>query len=101
MYKNQNDYDKAFEMYFDALNFAEKINHKHYQSAILNNIANIYVHRGIYDSALVYFHAAKNIITDIGDKYGLSLVNRNIARIYLNMGEFSNGIGKHWPYQKK
>ena len=82
VYRNLSDYDKALNMYTQALMLSEKIKDSIQIAYSLNNLGGIYRLEGNYEEALRYILEALGIFEKKNDKEGMSFCTINIGLIY-------------------
>ncbi len=82
VYRNLNNYDKAFEVYNKALRISEKIGDSIQTAFSLNNIGGIYRLQGNYNEALTYILPALGIFERHKYLDGISFCAINIGLIY-------------------
>ncbi|MFK8060434.1 MAG: histidine kinase dimerization/phosphoacceptor domain -containing protein [Polaribacter sp.] len=82
----KNDYDKASELYFKAIEIAEK-NHKKYVSSLYNNLCIMYITKKDYSKAALYGKKAVETSSYIKG-------TRSEAKAYVNLGIAQSLLGK-------
>lgn len=82
VYRNLNNYDKAFDVYNRALRISEQIGDSIQTAFSLNNIGGIYRLQGNYNEALTYIFNALKIFERHNYLDGMSFCAINIGLIY-------------------
>ena len=100
IYKNQGNYPKALESFFEGLKFFEKVSaeypsdieYKKGVALIFNSIGNIYANQLDYSKALENYSSALKISEESGDKTAISKCLNNIGVIYDNQGQYAKAL---------
>lgn len=91
-YRNQGNYLKALNYYFDALQIAQDIDNKEQEGYARINIANTYIYQKKYEEALVFLHQAAKIAKTINNNRMLGYSYLNTGRVYTHLGDFDQAI---------
>jgi len=95
VYRSKGDYDKALELFFEALAIAEEIDDQKRIGAAYSSIGLVYYNRGNFDEAIDYQLRAAAIEEVMDNKQGLLAIYNNIGIIYDNLGLYDKAIDYH------
>ncbi|MBO1047248.1 MAG: tetratricopeptide repeat protein [Dolichospermum sp. DEX182a] len=86
-YKNLGDIDKAFEMYFQALNFSENYTFLQTKGKCLYCLAELYRIKNDFEKALPHHSESIKLLDKIGAKCDLAEAYYQLGLTYQKMGE--------------
>lgn len=89
---NKGDYENAIQTFKQALKIAQDSNSKGAESALVGNLASIYMNLGNYNNALFYFEEGLKLDLINNDKIGIMAKYNNMSRLYKFKGEFSKSL---------
>jgi tetratricopeptide (TPR) repeat protein len=84
--------DSALHTLKTAFDLCEESESKEEESAILNNISQVYKARGDYETALKYLEQSLEIGRDIGDKKGEATILNNMGTIAHARGDYETAL---------
>ncbi len=82
LYKDLQEYDKAYEYCFRALNYYKKTNNQKLIAYTLNNLGLIHKWLKQYDKAISYFNESLSIKKELNDKISIANNIGNIGDVY-------------------
>jgi two-component system, NarL family, sensor histidine kinase UhpB len=86
--KKLKNYDKALSNYLLAYNMAQKLQNKYFESAMLNNISNIYSRQGKTNKAIEFGKSALGIAYNTKDLELISECLSSLSEHYENIGDY-------------
>ena len=103
IYKEQGDYSKALEYFFDALKIHDELNSKNDLAATLGNIGNVYMKQGVasteasakvelLNKALEYYLKALKMNEELGRKNGIAINLGNIGLVYMDQLDYPKAL---------
>ncbi|WP_372642642.1 tetratricopeptide repeat protein [Ancylomarina sp.] len=109
IYDRIQDYDKALEFYFKALDsFHKQTASKKPQSenihGIYNNIGNIYNYKNEKDTALEYYQKALKLAKSLDSYKIMGAIYNNLGRLYADIGDYDKALPsleRSLEYRKK
>ena len=91
-FKDIGEYDKAMEIYSEALTQAESLDDKRGIGISLNGVAVIHYNKGDYDQSLEYLDRSRKINEELGDKHGISTSLNERGIVYWNKSEYEKAL---------
>jgi CHAT domain-containing protein/Tfp pilus assembly protein PilF len=85
--KNE-DYEAATKILENCLLFAKRLNDKHAQIRVMNNLGGIRSDLGDFVGSLAYFESAFRTANSVPDKEAMSMILNNMGVIQFNLGNF-------------
>jgi tetratricopeptide (TPR) repeat protein len=85
-YKNLGEFDKSFEMFRQAIAFAEKTHYTQVKAKALSGMAELYREQGEFATALSHHSESIELLDKIGAKCDLAEANYQLALTYQKMG---------------
>jgi adenylate cyclase len=82
IFYNQNEFDKALELYLKALNIAEQIADKKRIATIQQNIGALHSEKHTYDLSLDAYLNALDLFREINYSEGIGVASMNAGRVY-------------------
>ncbi len=86
-YKNLGEFDKSFEMFRQALAFAEKSHYTQVKAKALSGMAELYREQSDFTTALSHHSESIALLDKIGAKCDLAEANYQFALTYQKMGD--------------
>ena len=86
-YKNLKEVDKSFEMYLEAIQFAEETHYTQVRAKALYGLAELYRGQGEFATALSHHLESIELLDQIGAKCDLAEAYYQIALTYQKMGD--------------
>jgi tetratricopeptide (TPR) repeat protein len=86
-YKNLGEFDKSFEMFHQAISFAEKIHYTQVKAKALSGMAELYREQREFTTALSHHSESIELLDKIGAKCDLAEANYQRALTYQKMGD--------------
>jgi tetratricopeptide (TPR) repeat protein len=86
-YKNLGEFDKSFEMFRQAIAFAEKTHYTQVKAKALSGMAELYREQGELETALSHHSESIALLDKIGAKCDLAEANYQLALTYQKMGD--------------
>ncbi len=90
--RNIGNYEKAFDLFFDALAFSEKHQLKEQLGYANNNLGDIYRLQEDYDQALTYINKATKIFEEINLLDGLAYTYLRLGEIYQTKKDYPDAL---------
>lgn len=92
VYDEQEDFTKALDFYYRALEYGEKSGNKIYPAAILGNIGIILMKKKEYANALDHYNRGLKLKEELKDKKGIGLFLGNIGIVYMKQGDHEKAL---------
>jgi len=86
-YKNLGEFDKSFEMFRQAIAFAEKTHYTQVKAKALSGLAELYREQGEFATALSHHSESIELLDKIGAKCDLAEANYQLALTCQKMGD--------------
>lgn len=91
-YFDDKQYEKAYEVYAEALAHLEGATNLGSRATVLHSIGAIYRIWGVYDKALNHFRESLAIRRKLGDNEGVAQTTHQLGMLYQDLGEFDKAI---------
>lgn len=95
LYKRQNQYEKALDYFFRALEFSEEIGMDRAIGSIVSNIGLSYFELDEVDKAEEFYHKALEINERLDDRHGMSINYNNLGLLHGDLGEYERALEYH------
>jgi tetratricopeptide (TPR) repeat protein len=86
-YKNLGEFEKSFEMFHQAIAFAEKINYTQVKAKALSGLAELYREQSDFTTALSHHSESIELLDKIGAKCDLAEAHYQLALTHQKMGD--------------
>jgi len=87
------DYERAFELFQEALTIEKEFeNTERKQAILLSGIAEIYLNLEDYDQSIDYFNQAIQLFEQVNDSIGIIKTQGNIAIVKTTQGKYNEAI---------
>lgn len=86
------DFDKALNLFENAVEIAEKTNDVTLQGRAVGNIGSIYLYYADYDKALDYYNKSLILLEGTDRKIEYANVLGNVGNVYVYRSEYSEGL---------
>ena len=92
IYKEQNEFSKALDIYFKALSISESLNNKNTSARLLGNIGTLYIDKKEFRKSLEYFAKALKLEEETGNKDGMATDLGNSGLAYQDLKEYDKAF---------
>ncbi|TAF34476.1 MAG: hypothetical protein EAZ57_03390 [Cytophagales bacterium] len=95
------NYDKAAQLWIEALGEAEILKNDTLIARLSNNMGQVYNNESRFDKALIYYERSRKIYETMqGKDFELAVINNNIATIYLNTSQLNKALEIYLKLEK-
>lgn len=91
-FSDKGTFDKAIDLYTEALEIAEATDNKRLILRTMNNLAGEYAYMGDYARALGGYLDGIELASEVDDKKILSIMNENIANLYASQKDYEQSL---------
>lgn len=84
--------DSAFVYFKKSINICEEMKFSNLLRDILNEIGDIYTHKGLLSKALNFYYNALNIVEETQDTLGIASINNSLASVYKTQNNYDKAM---------
>ena len=92
IYGSMGQYDKAVELYLEALNKYHDLNDKQNEGKVFNNLGLVYYRMDQIEKSFQYHHKAFHLWDSLDYQQGLGSSYTNLSYVYTKWGEFDTAL---------